>query len=121
MGVKLVDLKRDQRTILIPISLGENADGEQVTEDLRVTYRPSAYTANAELDFNSKLKGDWKSEMGLAFVHTLVIEWDLEGEDGQPVAITMAALADLPSSFVGEVIAGIGKDMGKAAERSNAS
>lgn len=143
MPVQLADLKRDRRTVTIDLPMGENDDGEMTTEPIVVTYRPSAYTANAELDFNDKLKGDWKSEMALAFVHTLVVEWDLmDGDEKYPLwpqhpdnfkpdgTIKSAkegydhdlpCLAALPQPFMGHVIAGIAGDMGKAAAASNAS
>lgn len=113
MGVKLVDLKRDQRTVVIPIPVGE-ADGVVVTEDLTVTYRPSAYTGKTEQELNALSKEEWKSEMGLSFINRLVISWDLEGEDGAVFALDIESLATLPTTFIGDVIQGVAQDMGKA-------
>lgn len=120
MPVKLIDLKRNQRTVSIPVSMGTNDDGEEVNEHLVVTYRPSAYTANAELNWNAKRDGDWKSEMGMQFVLDLVISWDLEDDDGV-YPITKDALAELPTDFIGLIIGGIAGDMGKAGARSSDS
>lgn len=122
MGVKLADLTADRRKVAIPLNMGENPDtGEQNVQDLNVVYRPSAYTANTEKELNVLRQSDWKSEMGLTFLTTLVVSWDLEEDDGTPYIITKESLASLPSTFISQVMAGIAGDMGKAAARSNDS
>lgn len=118
MGIKLADIKADRRKVAIELTLGENPEtGEEVTETLNVVYRPSAYTANSELELNQLRDSNWKSEMGLRFVEMLVVSWDLEDDDGNPFPINTQSLADLPSSFIGRVVGGIGDDMGKALAR----
>jgi hypothetical protein len=85
-------------------------------------YRPSAYTGRTERELNELLKGDWKSLFGLEFVRQLVIEWDLQGEDGEvfPLAIgddNTPGLQDLPAPFIGEVITAVANDLGKVRAR----
>lgn len=122
MGVQLVDLKKDRRTVIIPICIGQVPEtGEDLMADLNVTYRPSGYTANTELEFNAMLEGKWKSEMGLEFLLRLLIEWDLEEDEDVPYPLEKAALGDLPSDFITQVIRGVSEDMGKARARSNGS
>ena len=113
MPVKLVDLKRDQRTIEIQIYLGDEEE-----ETLTVTYRPSEYSSKAEAELNESLAGDLKSRMGTEFVRRLVLSWDLIGEDGEPYPITDEGLAELPSTFIGDVVGGVAKDMGKVRQRN---
>lgn len=114
MPLKLTDLQKDRRTITFAIPIGTNeTTGEEVTEELTVTYRPSAYTGKTEKELNELLKGEWKSAMGLEFVHRLVVRWDLEGEDDQPYPTSIDALSELPSTFIGEVITSVANDMGK--------
>lgn len=109
MPIKLVDLKRDQRTIEIPIGIGDDAE-----ETLTVTYKPSEYSSKTEAELNTILQGDVKSLMGTTFVQRLVLSWDLIGDDGEPYPITLDSLAELPSTFIGDVVGGVAKDMGKA-------
>lgn len=121
MPVKLVDLKRDRRTVTIPVLTGNDELGNEHFDDLKLTYRPSGYTPNAELAFNEALKDEWKSKMALDFITTLVTEWDLEGEDDAPYPITLAAVADLPTPFITSIITGIAEDMGKVRGPLNGS
>lgn len=120
-GIKLADLQQDRRPIIIPIVIQAVEVGGDLTEDLSLTYRPSAYTGKTEKELNELAKGEWKSEMGLQFVKKLVVSWDLETDDGKPFPIEIDNLAELPSSFVGEVISGIADDMGKDRRNSKSS
>lgn len=116
MGIRLVDLTKDRRTLTVPIAVGEDDAGEPTTEPLVLVYRPSAYTANTEREMNVLRESDWKSALGLSFVETLVVSWDLE-DDGKPFPIEKERLAELPSNFISAVISGIADDMGKALAR----
>lgn len=121
MGVKLADLQRDKRTIEFPVRVGESDTGEELTEQVTLTYRPSKYTGKTEKELNALGKDEWKSALGLTFITTLVISWDVQDEDDTPFPLEIERLSELPSSFVGECISAIADDMGKVRRSSSVS
>lgn len=123
--VKVTDLQSDRRNIVIPVSIGTDEQGNNITEDLHVTYKPSGYTANMEKKTQEQREGSWRALSALTWVNEIVVAWDLEGTDETgatvPVGLDIATLADLPDSFITEVINGVAKDMGGRQAPSNAS
>lgn len=111
--MKLADIRSETRVTIIGFAAG----------DLKVTYRPNAFTADVADRINSAV-ADPKQQTDAMFqmVSEVLVEWDLEGDDGQVIAVTDAARlrAEVPMQVFGRIFAGIQEDQdpGKAAARS---
>lgn len=121
MPIKLTDLKRDRRTLTIPIVVGQDELTNDVTEDLVLTYQPSKNTPRSEQAFNEALKDEWKSKAAIGFLTNMVVDWDLQDDGGDPYPITEDAMAELPQAFLTAIIKAIGDDMGKGQAPSSDS
>lgn len=98
MPIKLSDLNKT-RTTTAHTQYGE----------VSITYMPSAYTAGIELllaEAESK-----PAQTLVDLVKHLVIAWDIESDDGQPLAITQENLMMLPLDLLADILRAVTKDM----------
>lgn len=103
MPVRLSDLTKRERTVAVPF------DG--VDAPLNVTYRPDKWTPAAEAHYRS-FYTDMKPGHALAaYVAGRVTSWDLVGDDGAPIPLTEAALADVDMAVLDKVVMAILNDM----------
>lgn len=103
-----MQLKADRAPLTVNIDIAG-----QGVEQLHIVYKPSQYTANAEKEMQKVQDEGGVSDWTLSFVNKLLIEWDLEGDDGKPYPMTVEALATLPREFIVRVSQDISEDMGK--------
>lgn len=87
MTITVGALKRNARILSIAVDAESSVD---------VEYRPGAVTPALVEDVS---KTD--AEMPLVqFLSALLVKWDILGEDGQPLPVTPATLAELPLEFL---------------------
>lgn len=108
VSLKVMQLKADRAPLTVNIDIAG-----QGVEQLHIVYKPSQYTANAEKEMQKVQDEGGVSDWTLSFVNKLLIEWDLEGDDGKPYPMTVEALATLPREFIVRVSQDISEDMGK--------
>lgn len=107
MPIKLAEIANQTKTIDVTFP---GADGT-----LSVTYRPNKVTPRQEAAFAQAIRRAERDEEGAEPVGDLVLEmlsvvmlrWDLEGEDGQTVPLTVETLRDVPSAIVTRVMEAI--------------
>jgi hypothetical protein len=98
---KLTDLVADRATVSVPF---EGAA-------LRVTYRPGAITPKVQASV-FKAQRDQDLEAGLCRpLSGLLVRWDLTDDDGEPMATTPEALAELPAQLLLRVLEAITDDI----------
>lgn len=113
--MRLEDLRKNLRHVVVEVNIGQNEVGEEQTEKLIFTYRPSELTPDMTRRLGASLESEWKAEWSLKYLVALLVEWDLLDGD-EPYPITLESLAVLPDYFLGQVIAALTEDMGKARE-----
>ncbi len=84
---------------------------EELDESLTLTYRPRAYTATAESAFQDAMKENRTSEAVVQMLSTMLVKWDLLGDDGEPLPFDAATLRDVPTEILGFAITAIMEDM----------
>jgi hypothetical protein len=97
--MKLSAILADRRTLEIPF-------GEDV---LIVVYAPSLVTPR-NISVALDQEDDNQSQAVVELLVTLIEEWDLTGDDGQPVAISAETLEILPVRFLSDVLVAITGD-----------
>jgi hypothetical protein len=102
--VKLAELKRKERTIIVPWQLDDS--GREVVE-IEVTYDPSSRTMeNADpSDPNMSLKDFWVEKLVQA-----VKRWDITDDHGTPLPITKEGIGPLEDALVQTILAKIQDD-----------
>lgn len=88
------------------------------SERLNVVYRP--YSANIERKALEKTDGRWDNASLVYLLNQILIEWDLQDEDGQPYATTIEALEVLPTTLLMQVFQSIAEAMKPKAEKEKA-
>lgn len=106
MAIQLSQLKANTRTIIVPYY------GDTVT----VTYRPSVLTPARESAIREGVQAGDNAPM-LSAIAEMVIEWDVMGEDGEPLARTPQVLETLPSALLSAIFGEIGEDMSPKARK----
>lgn len=95
----------------LPLKLGDN--------DLLIKYRPGKMTqamrnnlfrgAVAFVDDKEEgVDGAWRRYFEA--IASVLVSWDVLGEDGKPLPITAQTLADLPLGFVEGIVGEVAKD-----------
>lgn len=101
MPITIGALLADRRTISLVI--GEDT--------LNITYRPSGMTPESEERLDTFVREKKVGASLVALLLDVLVEWDLLGEDGKPLAVDAATLKKLPLSFLGLLVSEIGKDL----------
>lgn len=102
MTVRLSDLTRDRRTIIVTVGDGV---------DVRLTYRPSALNAKLEEE-SRKLSAEGRILGGLAHQLAEIVEsWDVTGDDEAPVEPSEEVFATLGLDFTRGVFDAIRRDL----------
>jgi hypothetical protein len=100
MSIRVTDLEKNERETSFTVE----------EEVVHISYRPSAYTPVVE-DRMQQLLETNRPGNGLAkTLSTMLIKWDVLGEDNQPVPITVENLSALPVRFLSQVMGAINKD-----------
>lgn len=66
-------------------------------ETVHFTYRP--FSDELEDAALALTNGEYSNKTASALVSKLLIDWDVEGEDGQSLPLTVEALRPLPTAF----------------------
>lgn len=90
------------KTFATSIDFGEG-------EVLHFSYNPAKFTTRFYQEITHE---DGKNNVAdlAVFVNALVTEWDLQGEDGVTVPLTVDSLATLPLKFLGQIVEKINED-----------
>lgn len=113
MGLKISDIKREERTTTISFDSG----------DLNVTYRPNVFTPATIAELASVTDGSDNAavlEQNESFVRQLcelLVNWDLIGDDGEVIPIEPEAVAKVPLSVFQVVMRHIGEENRPEARR----
>lgn len=113
MPIKLGDLTRQTKTVTVRF--------EDTEDTLTVSYRPRNLTPAMQAAFERASREGRYTEVLLDGIRGLVAEWDLIGEDGEPVPFTAEALADVPLLVLSAVAEVIGRDVTADPLSSNGS
>jgi hypothetical protein len=111
--MKLADLKSATKTTVISFDVG----------DLKVTYKPNAFTANLADQINAAMQDPAKQTDGMfRMVSEVLVDWDLEDDGGKiiPVDDIKRLRDEVPMQVFGLIFQGIQQDQdpGKADARS---
>ena len=113
MPINLGDLTKQTRTVTVRF--------EGTDDTLTVAYRPHCLTPARQAAFSQATREGRHTDVMIEGIQVLVTEWDLLGEDGQPVPLTAEALAEVPMLVLGAVGAAIGEDVTPGPLSSNGS
>lgn len=109
MAIRLSNLSRARRNCTVPVTVDE---GTGESADLPVVYNPRAFTPDLEAQ---AIKVDDSKRGQLSFLatalSTLLVDWDLEDDDGNKLGTDVATLMCMKAAVLGEVFSGIQKDM----------
>lgn len=114
MPVKLHNLTEDSREVVV----------EYGGEECKVTYRPSAFTPNAEEQLRAASKGEGgESAVLVSLLSQMLVSWEVLDDSGEPIGTDIDTIKSLPYVFIGAVFEAVSKDVGpgKARRRSVAS
>lgn len=109
MAIRLSNLSRARRECTVTVTVDE-ASGESA--ELPVVYNPRAFTPDLEAQ---AIKVEESKRGQLSFlaeaVSTLLVDWDLVDDDGNKLGTDVPTLMTMKAAVLGEVFAGIQKDM----------
>lgn len=106
MSISFGDLARDERSITVKLKDG-GLDGEEVN----VCYRPSAYTPEHESRVAKMFSENLPAGALAESLAGVVVSWDVLGEDGKAMGVTLGELNRTPSWFLVVLSDAIGDDM----------
>jgi len=78
---------------------------------LNVTYIPGALTPETEDELVAVMNEPGQSKFICDLLCKLIEDWDLEGDDGAPIPLTLEGLKPVPINFLGGVLEKIQQDM----------
>lgn len=96
MALHLKSLSDDRATVAF----------DYLGETVHVTYRPHAVTPATY----GKLRDEPVPQFLPKYLATVLVDWDVLGDDGEPIPTTEAALQDVPTRFLSEVFYRVGED-----------
>lgn len=99
MPMKLSQIGAQQRTLTVEY-FGESVD---------VTYIPKNITPHTGAELRDAQEDGDALIVAKMLAKTLV-DWDVLGDDGKPMKPTEELLAEMPSSFLGAILAAISED-----------
>lgn len=106
MAIRFSDLEADQREIAVEFSGNE----------VKLTYRPSAYTPILEEKMMQSLESKRPYNGMAQVIADVVVEWDVLEDDGEMYPLEYEELRTLPSQFLMAVIEAITEDMSVSRE-----
>lgn len=110
MPIKLKDLKNKTATVDVYATLGK----EELAGDLLVTYRLVDAPSSVQAEGYKLMRGDDVDallEFGAEAVATQMVSWDLLGDDGKPMPITVEVLKnEVPNSLITDIARAIAID-----------
>lgn len=77
---------------------------------LKITYDPSAFTAEAEDRYAAQRETQRNIGAMAEALDVLLLKWDLTDDDGEPLPINVETLRTLPGEFLGRVMEAINED-----------
>lgn len=101
MPVRLSELRANVRTVAIPV------DGDV----LNVTYRPSGITPEVEDRLDEATSKQRIGESLMTLLAAALVSWDLLGDDGKPLPVTVETMRVLPLSFLAKLVQAVTADM----------
>lgn len=106
--MKLSDIRSETKPLTIPFQAG----------DLKVVYRPNAFTADVADKMQAQASKPEEATDGFLNMVVAILEsWDLEDEDGKVIPIDKARLrAEVPVPVFGRIFAEIQADQTPVAE-----
>lgn len=100
MAMQVKKLKGDLRSTTI----------HYLDDSATITYRPGELTPVVENEMREAGE-DGDATFLAELLSRIVVQWDLEGEDGESYPITPDDLSVLPSAFLLAVLTGVREDM----------
>jgi hypothetical protein len=101
LPLRLSELHNDRRSINVRFDAG----------DLKVTYQPSAWNDKTEIEAAKVSDDDGGNIRAEATrLARIVIDWDLEGDDGQKTPVSVETLASLGLPFMNKISTAIMDD-----------
>ena len=99
--MRLSDLAKDRRTVTVTVNGGT----------VSVTYRPGGITPQSE-DALRELIAEQRAGASLvAMLSGILVEWDLQDDEGQPYPMDAESLRRLPTVFLSAIAEGISADL----------
>jgi hypothetical protein len=90
-------------------------------EDVAVTfhYRPAAFNARLErLLLEEPDEGETQRHNRMLVFQSLIANWDLETEEGEPLPVTLEHLEQIPSALLGDFLAKVSEDVSMGGKSS---
>ncbi len=85
------------------------AEVEYEGEKVHFTYRP--FSDELEEEALALTNGEYSNKTASALVSKLVLDWDVEGDDGEPLPLTVEALRPLPTAFKMAIVLRVMEEM----------
>lgn len=98
----------NSRTRQLPITVA-GQDGEP-DEVVHVTYRPGALTLGVSDKIREVAESGFEADVAKVMLLPLIVEWDLEEEDGSQLPFNEETLKSVPIEFLGMVLSAIAED-----------
>lgn len=99
MPIRLADLRKETRPITFEFA------GEPVT----VSYSPGAFTPELEDEANLAEANHQLRAMA-QMLSKILVAWDVMGDDGQALPVTLELLRAMPAQFLAAILKGIMDD-----------
>jgi hypothetical protein len=100
MPISMNHIKNDKRHLTL----------EYAGESFGVVYLPSQITPNIMAEMR-EANEDGNEQYNVDALCRLLISWEVEGDDGQPVPIEHEVLSNMASPFLSHVLMGCVEDM----------
>jgi len=88
---------------------------------LHIVYNPQGYSGAVEKKVNELRDSEQSAHAVIELLLTMLIEWDLQNDDGTPFPVEAEPMEQLPTTFLADVMGAIAEEIRKAAEAGNSS
>lgn len=103
MPLKVHQLKGSNRVVEIPV------EGED--EPIKVEYRPGELTLEISDKIKDTLEGGFEGDVAGLVLEPILVDWDLERDDGTPLPCNGEEIKKLPMVILGVIMQGIAQDL----------
>jgi hypothetical protein len=104
MAFRVSQLGGDIQTMQIKV-------GDGPEDVVNIKYRPGAYTLQVSDELKALRNEEFQADAAAILLLPVLVEWDILDDEGNPLPIDRAGLAQVPLAFLSKIIDGMGDDL----------
>lgn len=96
-------------------------DPGSVEETVHIVYRPGALTLEISDKIRELQSSGFEVDIMLEMFKRMIVSWDLQDEDGQPLGVDVEAIKKVPLAFLGQLLGAMESDIRPNQQRGETS